>query len=407
MIPTDTANGSALAQVLRATGLALRRHPRRIAALQGLMVAVYAAVVLTPVLLPDTGPARLAQFLNWGLWWPLAILSVLLAGRLWCGLLCPEGALTEWVSQRGLGRPIPAWVRWGGWPSAGLLAVTLYGQLADIYANPPAAALLLGGSTATAMLVGLLYGRGKRVWCRYLCPVTGVFGLLARLAPLAFRVDRAAWEQAPRGRRASGSGQVNCAPLLNIRRMESVSDCNMCGRCAGERDAVQLAARSPHAEILRGDAELWPARLLLFGLLGLAPATFLWPLSPWSTLLRQDSALLAGLLAAATLLGGGWLWLWLRWAARLTGRHWPVLAMALLPVAGLQLLAGFSYIGSGQLATAGLVLPWADVLRGGTLGAGFIWSLWLAWRLGSRAAVACLAAGLAPSFAAWCWALAA
>lgn len=148
----------ALAHALRTAGLALRRHPRRIATLQGLLVVVYAAVVLVPVLLPGSGPAWLAQFMNWGLWWPLAILSVLLAGRAWCGLLCPEGALTEWVSRRGLGRPIPPWMRRGGWPLAGFVAVTLYGQLADVYASPSAAALLLGGSTATALLVGLLYG---------------------------------------------------------------------------------------------------------------------------------------------------------------------------------------------------------------------------------------------------------
>ncbi|WP_346433061.1 hypothetical protein [Breoghania sp.] len=34
-----------------------------------------------------------------------------------------------------------------------------------------------------------MYGNDKRVWCRYLCPVSGIFGLLTKLAPLHYAVD--------------------------------------------------------------------------------------------------------------------------------------------------------------------------------------------------------------------------
>ena len=93
-------------------GLALRAHPRRITVLQILMVVCYLTLLVWPVLLPLPGdddrilghPARFAQFLFWGLWWPGVIVAVMLAGRFWCGVLCPEGALSEWVSRVGLGR---------------------------------------------------------------------------------------------------------------------------------------------------------------------------------------------------------------------------------------------------------------------------------------------------------------
>ena len=35
------------------------------------------------------------------------------------------------------------------------------------------------------------------IWCRYLCPVSGVFRLLAKLALVYYRVDRAQWEHCP------------------------------------------------------------------------------------------------------------------------------------------------------------------------------------------------------------------
>lgn len=388
----------AAALAMQQAGLALRRYRTSIAVVQWLMVLAYLALVITPALLPlpQAGTRMLdsfvltTQFLLWGLWWPLVILSVMLLGRTWCGLLCPEGTLTEWVSRHGLGRAIPPWLRWSGWPLCTFLAVTLYGQCSGIYTRSWSALILLGGSTAAAIAVGLLYGRGKRVWCRYLCPVTGVFGLLAKIAPLHFRVDRDAWDNAPRGRRASGKNLVECAPLIDIRRMESASDCNMCGRCAGERDAVQLALRSPNVEILAAvsaaspSAEIWSARLLVFGLFGMAMGAFQWQASPWHDALAHDAAMLAAYLTCVTLMIGGWMWIWLQFGARAGGLPWFRVAQALIPFSGASLLAGLSLLTTGQFAHDGMQLPWADELRGWLVGLGALWSLWLAQRMGAQ-----------------------
>ena len=67
-----------------AVGDMLLRHRRKIAALQWVLVGVYAFLVIVPVLLPL--PARadhvwnnmtlFAQFVFWGIWWPLDRKSV-------------------------------------------------------------------------------------------------------------------------------------------------------------------------------------------------------------------------------------------------------------------------------------------------------------------------------------------
>src|SRR5260363_433862 len=147
-----------------------------------------------------------AQWIFWGIWWPFVLISIVFFGRVWCGILCPEGALSEFASRHGRSRPMPRWMRWGGWPFVAFSITTVYGQMVSVYQYPKAVLLVLGGSTVAAIATGYLYGREKRIWCKYLCPVNGVFALLAKLAPVHFKVDPSAWQrsytQGEQGRRA-------------------------------------------------------------------------------------------------------------------------------------------------------------------------------------------------------------
>lgn len=450
--PAETSGGR-----LAAIGLFLRQQRRLILGIQWLVVIGYAALVTIPAFLPlPPQDAHIwdnlrlfAQFAFWGVWWPGVMIATVTLGRVWCGVFCPEGALTEWVSGYGRGKPLPAWLKWSGWPFVAFVCTTLYGQLVSVYEYPQAALLVLGGSTVAAVAIGLLYGRQKRIWCRYLCPASGVFAVLAKIAPLHYKVDRAAWDRSD-----APLSTLNCAPLVDVRRMTSASECHACGRCAGQRDAVSLRVRSPFAEVLNLDA---PARTpealtLLFGILGVATAAFQWTLSPW--LLRGKLAAaewlvehehyalldndvpwwllthypeasdlftwLDGGLIVAYLLGGGFLLGGLLWigpalAARLlsqTRLDWQRLTLALAPLAAASVILGLSMLTVSHLKAEHVWLGWLPALRAVLLGSGCLGALWLSGlligRTGAgqlRKTLALLAMLLPVALMAWVWSL--
>ncbi len=430
------------ARRLARVGEWLRTHAHVIRVLQWVVVAVYAVLLIVPALLPlpERG-AHLwnnltvaAEFAFWGIWWPFVLLSMVLFGRLWCGVLCPEGTLTEWASKHGRGRGVPRWMRWGGWPFVAFVCTTVYGQMISVYQYPKAALVVLGGSTVAAIVVGYLYTRGKRAWCRYLCPVNGVFGLLAKLAPMHYGVDEAAWRRSlateAEARRTISVHRVkpkavDCAPMLDLRHMQGASGCHMCGRCSGHHDAIALQWRTPDQEVVEvaaREANRWQTALIVFGLLGVAIGAFHWSASPWFVAAKQaiatwlvdrdilwplagnapwwllthypdqndvltwlDGALLLGYIGATALVWGGLTLALLALAVRLTG-PWRTqrlhhLAQALIPLAGIGVFLGLSTITLTLLRGEGVFAPWAGDLRLVLLALASAWSLWLGWRI--------------------------
>lgn len=411
---------------LAGLGDVLRRSRWAILALQWIVVATYLVLVTVPAFLPLPPEharlldhlTRFAQFAFWGVWWPFVILSVIALGRAWCGFLCPEGTLTEWASRHGAGRRMPRWLKWSGWPFVAFLTTTVYGQMVSVYEYPKPALLILGGSTFAALGVGALYGRGKRLWCRHLCPVSGVFAILARLAPLHFRVDLDAWAHS-----ATRAEPINCAPLVHLKSMAGAAECHMCARCSGHKDAIRLAVRAPGREIVRiaaSDAPPWHARLIVWGMLGVATGAFQWSASPWLVTIKQtlagwlveqdllaplgevdrwwllthypeandvfswlDGALIVGYIAATALALGIWVACWLlaaEQALRLPhARH--ALALTLTPFAGLTIFLGLFGVTATQLAAEGLGLAWLPALRALVLCVASSWSaaLCIAW----------------------------
>jgi hypothetical protein len=297
----------------------------------------------------------------------------------------------------------------------------------SVYQYPAAVLVILGGSTAAAIVVALIWGRNKRVWCRYLCPVNGVFGLLSKLAPVHFHVDRMAWNSWQKPVHTV-LPYVDCAPLVPLRTLESNSLCHMCGRCSGFRGAVTLARRSPNHEIVNvaGSApKPWETFLIVAGMMGIAAGAFHWSVSPWFIAAKQSVAawlvgrdilwplemsapwwiltnyparndvltlldgamLLAHIFATATVLSAS-IYAALGLATVALGRwSWPRfhhLAQSLIPLAGCGIFLGLSALSVTLLRGEGLSLDWVDAVRISLIAGASLWSLWLASSIARR-----------------------
>lgn len=100
-------------------------------------------------------------------------------------------------------------------------------------------------TTALAVLVGLLYGPGKRPWCRHACPIGLLLGVYARLGVVQF---------APKRPRPGGDTLVAkgvCPTMIDLRRKRESRHCLACLRCVspGAPGGLALCLRRPGFEI--------------------------------------------------------------------------------------------------------------------------------------------------------------
>ncbi|MDY7578865.1 4Fe-4S binding protein [Herbaspirillum sp. RTI4] len=413
----------------------MRRYGGAIRGIQWLIVLTYAFLIIVPIFLPLPDETAhlwsnltlIAQFSFWGIWWPFVLVTMVLMGRVWCGVLCPEGTLTEFASKYGLGKAIPRWMRWGGWPFVAFGLTTIYGQMVSVYQYPKAVLLVLGGSTLGAIIVGIIYGKEKRVWCKYLCPVNGVFGLLAKLSPFHYKVNEDAWRASyqTHGVRVIA---INCAPLVPLRKMTGASDCHMCGRCSGHRDAIGLSWRAPTVEIVqfgKTNNNLWESTLVLFGLFGIAIGAFHWSASPWFVQIKQiaagwlidrdilwpfgtqapwwlltnypeqsdvftwlDGSLVVAYIGTTALLMGCALSVLFAVSTRVLGQ-WSTsrfnhLVQSMIPLASCGVFVGLSATTISLLRAEHWPVYWANDVRAALLTATTLWSLVLAWKVIGR-----------------------
>lgn len=252
------------------------------------MLIIFAVLVVIPPFLPL--PAEdaalfnnftlLAKFLIWGIWFPLLLFSVILFGRLWCGLFCPQGALSEFAGKIGMNRPIPRWMRWGWMPLLSFIVITTLGQLMGVRDYPLPAMEILGGTMVLAVIVGFFYASGRRPWCRYLCPIGPLLGIFSRLGAVSFKPPVSSLIKGGL-RGGNGDGKVCiCPTFINTTNKVASSNCIECFRCVNPEvsQSLHLEIRRPGLEIEEiksKEPNLWEV-LFLFSATGLALGAFHW-----------------------------------------------------------------------------------------------------------------------------------
>ncbi len=250
------------------------------------MFFLFVLLLFLPLFLSEPGEqdgaldhfSVLANYLIWGLWFPLVFLSVIFSGRSWCGLLCPMGAASEWANKRGLKRAIPAWLRWEGTPIISFIVITILGQTVGVRDHPEAIAEVFGGTMLAAILIGYLYGRNKRAWCRHACPIGLLLGVFSRLGAVQFAPKR------PKPGPESYTEKGVCPTMIDTSRKTESRHCIECFRCVSPKakGGLALLMRRPGSEIENirdhnpNRAEVW----FFFLGTGSALGGFLWLVLP-------------------------------------------------------------------------------------------------------------------------------
>ena len=192
------------------------------------------ALIIAIGMLGSQSPERnIALVMVWGLWEPLVVMSSFFGARIWCKV-CPIGALSElFAKTAGLKKQIPVFLRkYGFYLSAAGLATIFWSESASgMTSSPSATALLMLTIVVLASATGLVFQR--RAWCRYLCPLGGMVGVLSTCSAVELRSNynictyTCAKHECYMGS-TSGEG---CPLFEGPFSLRSNQNCILCGKC--------------------------------------------------------------------------------------------------------------------------------------------------------------------------------
>jgi len=288
--------------------------------------------------------------------------------------------------------------------------------------HPEAVAEVFGGTLAAAILLGFVYGRHKRTWCRHLCPIGLLLGVFSRIGAVQFAPKR------PRPGGDRFTEKTLCPTLIDLHRKQESRHCIECFRCVHPetRGGLFLRLRRPGEEIeqIRRHHPNPYEVGFLFLATGVALGGFLWLVLPQYQWLRQrlgewlierelywigesgpawlmsvhperrelfnwlDFFTIVGFMGATMLLLAALLSLttvasaWLAGRAgadRGLGQRFVELGYQYTPVAMVSLVLGLGAALFEPLALLDPQLP--GLVKALLFGAGALWSLWLGDRL--------------------------
>lgn len=258
------------------------RYRRHLVWVHAGMAILFLLLFALPLLVPPAAEgagaldhvAPLARTLVWSVWFPLVLISVVVTGRTWCGVLCPMGAASEWANRLGPQWPVPRLLRHPATPVVSFLLVTIWGQTVGVREHPEAMAIVFGSTFLLAVLVGFFFGARKRAWCRHACPIGLLLGVYARLGAVDFHPKR------PEAGGDLWTDKTLCPTFIHLRRKRETRHCIECFRCVGPQapGGLMVRLRPPGQEIatIRHHHPNLTEVLFLFASTGIALGGFLW-----------------------------------------------------------------------------------------------------------------------------------
>ncbi len=239
----------------------LKLEPVRKFFLQGTFAAraqivtgLFIVAVVASGFLGSENPSRnVAPVLTWGVWEPLLVLSCFGLARMWCSV-CPLRGLSRTLQKLGtLEKNVPGIVRrYGYLVAAGGIGLIFWAESAfHMLQSPVATAVLITVILIYALSVASLYKR--MAWCRYLCPLGAMVGLISRCSAIELRSNYniccsdCAQPVCFTGN-ASGEG---CPMFEGPFSVRDNQDCTLCGNCIRvcERNSPVLNLRIPGQEL--------------------------------------------------------------------------------------------------------------------------------------------------------------
>lgn len=163
---------------------------------------------------------RLSSSMLWLVIVGATFISLIVAGRFYCGWLCPFGALSEFIGRLPLKKwniPVELDDKWRDlkYVLLGIASIVVFISARPEFGNYETYVTLFsfhGNYPAWSLVVITLLANLKveRFWCRYLCPVAAFTGILSR--------------------KAKGYPSRNDCPMGN-KPMPLISECIRCNRC--------------------------------------------------------------------------------------------------------------------------------------------------------------------------------
>ncbi len=168
-------------------------------ALQMLSVGLFIMAIYATFVGPQDKEINFGSLVFWGLWWsPFMIVSLLLLGRVWC-YICPIGAINTFLQRFSRNHRFPTFLNKRkilglSFSVLSITAITFIFARLPLYklgvvSSPVKTGIYFLLFLGLAVCVTLLFER--RVFCRYICPVTGVMSVTSKLTPIEFVHEKA------------------------------------------------------------------------------------------------------------------------------------------------------------------------------------------------------------------------